>query len=384
MTVFKGFMRIAKRNAAMLFMYMAIFITVCIMVQAMTKGEGMTDFEEESLNIAVIDRDGGTLARGLTEYLGEKHNLVDIEDDKDVIQEELFYRNIYYVVTIPGDFEESCLRGGEKLKTSKVPGTNSAFYIDQHIDTFLNDVRIYEKSGFTIQEAVDQVMEDGRGETKVTLIDKNGHGGTIAPHAFMYQYMPYVILSVICYVAGFIMITFRKKDIRRRMLCSAVSSRKQNLQLMSGMLALGTGIWLICILLPVIMYGKEFLNDANMVYYIVNAFLFMLVALAIAFVIGVLVEKEEVINGVVNVVALGMCFLCGTFVSLDVMGKGVRTFSQFLPLYWYEKTNNIIASNAAFTASQQAEIMKGFGIQLLFAAAIFGAAMIASRSKEQE
>ena len=384
MTVFKGFMRIAKRNASMLMMYMAIFITVCIMVQAMTKGKGMTDFKEESLNIAVIDRDGGTLARGLTEYLGEKHNLVDIEDDKDVIQEELFYRNVYYVVTIPGNFEEVCLKGGEKLDTIKVPGTNSAFYIDQHIDTFLNDVRIYEKGGFTLQEAIEQVKADGGNGTEVTLIDKNGHGGTLAPHAYMFQYMPYVILSVICYVAGFIMIVFRKKDIRRRMLCSAVSSRKQNLQLMSGMLALGIGIWLICILLPVIMYGKEFLKDANLIYYLVNAFLIMLVALAIAFVIGVLVEKEEVINGVVNVVALGMCFLCGAFVSLDVLGKGVRTLSRFLPLYWYEKTNNIIAANASFTASQQSEVLRGFGIQFLFAAAIFGAAMMASKYKEQE
>ena len=93
----------------------------------------MNHFEEESLDIAVIDRDGGELARGLTEYLGERHNLVDIEDNEDVIQESLFYRNIYYLVTIPEDFEEKCLTECEKIKTTKIPGASTTFYVDQQI-----------------------------------------------------------------------------------------------------------------------------------------------------------------------------------------------------------------------------------------------------------
>lgn len=383
MTVFKGFMRIAKRNAGMLFMYLGIFITICIMVQVMSNGQGMDHFEEESLNIAVIDRDGGTLAKGLTEYLEKKHNLVDIKDDKDVIQEELFYRNIYYIVTIPEDFEQICLTEGGKLETIKLPETSSAFYIDQQIDTFLNDVRIYESAGFDIEEAVKEVQNAGEDETKVNLIDKNGHGGVVAAHAFMFRYMPYILLSVICYVIGFIIMAFRKQDVKRRMLCSAVSSRKQNIQMMLGVLALGTGLWGICVSLPIIMYGKEFLQDANMGYYLLNAFMIMLVSLSISFAIGVIVEKEEIINGVVNVVSLGMCFCCGAFVSLDILSKGVKSFARFLPLYWYENVNDLLATNVDFTAAQRACLYQGFGIQLLFAVAILGIGMVASRCKEQ-
>ena len=62
-------------------------------------------------------------------------------------------------------------------------------------------------------------------------------------------------------------------------------------------------------------------------------------SLAISFLIGVLVEKEEVINGVVNVISLGMSFTCGVFVSMSVLGKGVRAFAHFLPVYWYEIVN---------------------------------------------
>lgn len=213
MTVFKGFMTLVKRNIFTFFLYLAIFMTICIMIQVLIGGEGTVKFEEESLEIAVIDRDGGELARGLASYLGGKHHLTDIADDKKTIQENLFYRNIYYVVTIPENFEEKCLEGEEKLKTTKIPGASTAFYVDQQIDTFLNDVRVLKAAGFSTEEAIAEVGRIGEISTDVTLIDKNGHGGQMAPHAFLFQYLPYMILSVLCYIIGFVMVAYRKKDV---------------------------------------------------------------------------------------------------------------------------------------------------------------------------
>ena len=101
MTVFKGFLLLVKRNLGIFFLYFGIFMSICILIQATTGEEGTNQFKEESLQIAVIDRDGGKLAESLREYLGEKHQLVELEDDKRMIQENLFYRNVYSVVTIP-------------------------------------------------------------------------------------------------------------------------------------------------------------------------------------------------------------------------------------------------------------------------------------------
>lgn len=384
MTVFKGFMKIVKRNYFMILMYMGIFIGISLAVQFATGGEGLEGFKTERLNIAVIDRDGGSLAKGLSEYLGERHNLVDVKDDKTVIQEELFYRNIYYVVTIPEDFENACLEGTEKLETTKIPGTNSAFYVDQQIDTFLNSVRVFSEAGFSMEDAIAETTESSQEKAEVTLIDKNGHGGEVALHAFMFQFMPYVILSILCYILASVMIVYRKKDVRRRMLCSAVSSRKQNAQLVLGYLVVGLVVWGICMLLPVIISGKEFLADSNRLYYGANTFLIMLVGLSLSFTIGVLVKKDEVVNGVVNVLTLGMGFLCGVFVSMDVLGKSVKAVAQFLPVYWYETVNGILVRNVDFTKVQQAAIWKGFGIQFLFAAAILGVGLVISKSKERE
>lgn len=368
----------------MCILYLVIFMSICISIQMLTGGKGTTQFEEERLKITVIDRDGGDLAESLKEYLGEKHDLVTLKDDENVIQENLFYRNIYYVLTIPEGFEEKCLDGTEKLKTTKIPGTTSAFYVDQQIDTFLNDVRVLKASGFTVEEAVEEVKKIGDTKTEVTLLDKNGYGGERPAHAYMFQFMPYMMISVLCYIIGFIMIAYRKKDVRQRIRCSATSLFSQNLQLVMGYIVFGIGFWIICMLMPTVLYTKDFVTDRNLGYYLLNSFVMMLVSLSISFCVGVLVEREEIVNGVVNVISLGMSFTCGVFVSMSVLGKGVRAVAHFLPVYWYEIVNETIADNGALSASQQTAVWQGIGIQLLFAAAILGVGMMLSKRGSQE
>ena len=111
--------------------------------------------------------------------------------------------------------------------------------------------------------------------------------------------------------------------------------------------------------------------------YMANAF--TLVSLAISFAISAVVRRDVIISGIVNVLSLGMSFTCGVFVSMDVLGKGIRTFAQFLPFYWYESVNQILAMNGSFTAQQQWGICKGMGIQALFAIAIVCVGMVLDR-----
>lgn len=376
MTVFRCFLKMAQRNSKMMILYFSIFLTISVSIQFATGGKGMDGFEEESLDLAVIDRNGSVLARELTQYLGRHHHLVELSDDEDAIQEALFYRNVYYVVIIPAEFGEET---GGKVQTIKIPGTDSAYYVDQQIGQFLEWVKVLEAAGCHGQEIYDKVAQIDQVETEVGLLDKNGHGGAQAPYVFMFQYMPYIILSIICYVIGCIMIGFRKKEVRLRMECSAMPPRQQNAQLVLGYLVLGVGIWMVCVLMPVLLYGKDLLADPNMPLYMANAFALMLVSLAISFTTGTLVRREVVLSAVVNVIALGMSFVCGVFVSMDVLGKGVRAAARFLPFYWYESVNQILAMNAGFTPAQQRGIIEGLGMQGLFAAAILCVGLVLDR-----
>ncbi|MDO5423652.1 MAG: ABC transporter permease [Eubacteriales bacterium] len=388
MKVFKGFLMMLKRNLHVVVMYLAIFLTILVMIQTLAGGKELVRFEAERLNIAVIDRDQGVLAKGLAEYLGNYHDLVDVEDDPAVIQEELFYRNLYYVVTIPEGFEEKVLEQGEKLAVTTVPGTMSTYYVDQQINTYLNGARMMTNAGFSTEETVQELLAAAKTEPVVELLDQNGHGGERPAFSYLFQYLPYLMLAAICYSMCFILIEFRQGDIRRRMLCSAVSLRSQNVQILLGFLVAGIGLWAFCMLIPVVMYGKAFWGDANAGYYLVNSFVLMLVSLSIAFTLGCLIPQgdsaDTMVNGAVNVISLGMCFSCGVFVPMEILSSGVRRVAQFLPVYWYETVNEMLAEHAAFSGEQLAEIYKGYGIQVLFAAAIVLVGMAFSKTRERE
>ena len=50
----------------------------------------------------------------------------------------------------------------------------------------------------------------------------------------------------------------------------------------------------------------------------------LLCALALAFLVGSLVKTSDALNGITNLLGLGMCFLCGVFVDMDLLSSGVR------------------------------------------------------------
>jgi ABC-2 type transport system permease protein len=152
MTVFKGHMKIIGQNKMLILLYVAIFFGCTILFQS-TAGKTETSYQAEKLNIGIVDEDGGSLAESLTEYLGNLHHLIPIENDVSEIQEKLYYREVDYVVRIPKNFYKKCIEGDEKLSVTKIPDTYSGSYVDQQINSFLNNARTYQASGFTEAES---------------------------------------------------------------------------------------------------------------------------------------------------------------------------------------------------------------------------------------
>ena len=92
MTVFRGFIKLALRQLHMLLLYVAVFVTIAVIVQLSLREEGTDTFEMTSLPVAVEDRDGGAAAEGLKEYLGQIHRVTEWEGDLTGLQEKMFYR----------------------------------------------------------------------------------------------------------------------------------------------------------------------------------------------------------------------------------------------------------------------------------------------------
>lgn len=167
------------------------------------------------------------------------------------------------------------------------------------------------------------------------------------------------------------------------MKASAVPARRQSLEGFAASGVLAISLWLIATLAALVLYSREFLNNSAAGWYLINSFALLLVSLSLAYFVGTLVKTSDALNGIVNILGLGMCFLCGVFVEMDYLSGPVRKAAQFLPVYWYESVNTLLARYGDSAGNVMTQILSGIGIQVLFAAALVCLTLAAAKRKER-
>ncbi len=110
MTVFKGFLLLLKRESKSVSLYLVIFIAMAIVVQfSMGDNQPTAVFRSSATRIAIEDQDQSALSKSLVSYLKQTQSVksdLDISTP-DMIQENLYYSNVYSVIKIPEGFEKS-------------------------------------------------------------------------------------------------------------------------------------------------------------------------------------------------------------------------------------------------------------------------------------
>ncbi|MGF7001692.1 ABC-2 type transport system permease protein [Lachnospiraceae bacterium PFB1-21] len=377
MIVFKGFMKLVKKNAGIALMYISIFFAVSMMISKNANTSTSDNFIASELLVTVIDRDQSPLSEALTAHLAETFTLVPMEDKENVLQDALFNRSTQYIIQIPENFQDDFQAGTQELITNKIPDSTNGMYADQTVDAFLNDVRALNLAGYSLEEACQETKKAASVTADISLISEDT--SVFSTYSFIFVYMPYIILSLCCYIPPIVLLAFKKKDLRTRILSAPISSRSQSLQLVLGFALLGLAFWVLNLLFVLIMDGKAFLQSPNVSYYLGNSLCLTLVSLAIAFLISTFLKRDDALSAITNVISLGMCFLCGVFVPLTLLGDSVKKFAQFLPLYWYENNVSLLNKVAITTKSQTLQLYQGFGIQLLFCVALVSIALMVNK-----
>lgn len=378
MTVFRGYLLIIKRNWGFIFVYTALFLLTMLIIQGETQKKEEKEFQRSRLKIAVVDEDGGMLAEGLTDYLSTMHDISEIGKEDGTLLEAIYYGDISSVVRIPEGVEEKW-----EVQLTKIPGYAESDYLKEQMNLFLNQVRFCTENGYSMQEAFALVRQPPE-QQSVKLLNVNGNQGRWEPYYYIFRFLPYLSIAVLCLILSIPMNAYRKKEIRQRLQCSAVSLRRQSGEAILAFLVVGGIFWAAMIGVAAAFSKNSFWESPHVAYLAGNSLLMVLTSLAMAFLIGAVAESEKVINIIVNVTALAVSFLGGVFTPTSILDAGILKFSRLLPVYWYEEVNNLLAGFQKISPERQGEIWKAFGIQLLFAVACTSVGMAVLKLKEQK
>lgn len=387
MQVFKTFFKIAKKHFAQSLIYLFVFLIISIMVSSNADNSSKKNFTASSINISIIDKDNSFASNSLKNYLEKKHHVIDLKTtDKDILQDNLYQAKVDYILFIEKNFEKKLLSGNTNnlLSHSKLFDSTSCYFAQQQIDEYIRTVTLYTTGGYTLDEALKKTTSALLSDNDVSMVDFENKKSSTSDYIYYYfQYLPYVLISMLILGLAPILISFRKKDIENRMNCSALTLKSKNFQLTFGCIIWGFIIWLLFLILCGILAGFNFLFSSAGLLCILNNFMFFIICIAITLLISAFSVSKNVLNMLSNIIGLGMSFLCGIFVPQWLLGSGILVISRFLPAYWYIKANNMISGFSGETMSY-ASYWKYIGIEALFFVAIFSIYLVASKQRKNK
>ena len=379
MKVFKLFFKVLRKYIGSIIMYGCIFIGLVmgIIVPQATKNS-TENYTQSKSKFAIFDNDESKLSSAVVDYLEGRHKLIKIaDDDKETIQDELYNMNVDCVIRINDGFEEAFFEGkaSEYLEIFEIPNEIGSVLIKQHLNSYLTVVDTYVDAGFSVEEAAKKSVEAA--EAKVDVEFASESNNDIKPIQYFFTYLSWVFIAMCVESLAAVLIALGKKEVKNRIECSPYKFVRMNMETILAVVVTGTVIWAICMVVAIVGFAGE-ATVGNFILYALNAFCIMAVALALTFVVSKLTENRQVISLLANIVGLGMAFLCGVFVPLEVLSDTVVKAAHFLPVFWNVKAVNLIAS---YEAADFGKVMSYMGIQLLFAVAIICVGMVVARRK---
>ena len=385
MQVYKAYFKIIKKNIGQLSIYLIIFLLFAIIFGKVSTSPKDTDFESTKVNISIINKDENSkLISGLRDYLKENANIVDVGTSKEDLQDALFFREAEYIITIPKGFTKEILKGNKDINIEKtvIPNSTSEIYMDNLINRYLNTVKMYTSTIDNISQAklVSNVNKDLSHTTNVKIKTYDNDYSNNASCANYYNFFAYSMFAVLILGISLVMISFNNKDLKRRNLASSLSMKNMNIQMVFANITYALVVWFVMIIASFIMF-KNYMFTINGLLSLLNSFVFTLAALSISILISNLVTSRNALSAVVNVIALGSCFISGVFVPQQYLGDTVLSIAKFNPTYWYVKANDDIAILVNYSNENMRPIFMSMIIVLGFALAVYAVTLVVIKQK---
>lgn len=391
MQIFKTFFKLLNQEKGQVIMYFCIFVGISSIVAASTSATKVDEYEKRKIKVAVMDEDQSELSKGITAYVKDNHKLVEVENDKDSINDALYWRDIEYVIEIPAGFEDAVMESKAEgtvdenkisLQTRKMEETENAAFMDQDLGQYVSLLDSYLNCGYSVKDALKKSNDSLSHKATVSIAEQDQDtANNRSAVSYYFAYVPFALMSIAIMSISMIMMYFHNEEIKKRSICSSTSLKSQN-----GQMTLASFVFMLVLMVLitaaiVIATKGEAIQSVGFIYYFGNIFAFGLVSLAVAFMVGNFVKSQVAVSGACNIFNLGMCFLGGVFVPLEVLPKGVINVSRFLPTYWYTQAVDEIAYMTNVNHDFLGKYAEYIGIELLFALLFLAVGLVISKRR---
>lgn len=307
------------------------FLIAAMFSQFSDQGE----FESQSLRITVVDHSESESSEALIDYL-EHGNQVEVVNDKarSAIEEAVFLSEIHGAVIIDPNFENLVQQGDAAVEIISDERATASTQLETEISKVLMFMNAqYNDAGQLDTEQLDTALNE---RVEVTLND-DGLASSEENYnnaAAYSNFAAYWLMLLLMLTIGNLMSEYNKPELQKRIIAAPVSSTSSAIQILSSQSLVGIFATLIMFFGLVGLYYDR-LDGIPLGKILVALLLITLFTLAMQFAINALTTNRFMVNGLANLITLGLAFMSGIFVPIEMFGENTRRVAEFLPLYHY-------------------------------------------------
>ena len=393
MSTFRTSLRIVWGHRLYVLIYL-VFISM-LGVLAVGGASSSPDAEETGFiaakpTVAVIDRDGSDISRGITEYVCAQGTSVDVADDERSIQDAAADDRASYVLVIPAGYGDALMdaaaTGDEapSLETVVSYQSSAGTLMDLSVRGYLQSVYGFAATVASSQTDVVRLASDAAAEKVSTTIVATEAEPLSSWLLYYFQFATYPIFASVTMVVAVLMNSLDERDVRMRSLAAPITSVRRSFQTFLACCVMGLVAWAwICLVGFALNDGAATIATAPVQVALMCGSLlaYSLVSVTAGFLVGQLGVGEMAANAISNVAGMALSFLGGGWVQLALMPAAVQQAARFFPSYW-----STTAANDAFLLTETsgaavAGVLGEIGVVCLFAVAIFAVSLVVGRAR---
>lgn len=398
MSTFKTALRMALAHPFYLLIY-TVFISVMgvfIAASVSWNSSQLTEYKPYDTNVIVVDRDNSDLSRALAKHLGSRFELVTgVGDDTYDLADALSKSNSAKgsadcVFFIPEGFEGDLVaaaRAGEslpKLDVTYGAGTMAAALSSAEASRWISLAGAAaalepNASDGDVAKAAEHAAAK-RAEVEKVKVDSTA-AATLESY---FNFGAYAIISSVIVSVGLVFSGMNEPGRVRRMDAGPISERQRSLAVFAAAAVLTVCIWFVSSMMGVVGFagGVAEVGVGRVCLALAATFALACTPLAVGFALSSLGAREELLNGVGNLLGMLMTFLGGAWMPLSLMGSAVQTVAHFVPTYWVnDAISKALASD--LTSTVLGDIACDLGVTALFAVAIAAVGLALARAKSR-
>ncbi len=393
-TVFTTSLSLIFRRVPYLVIFIGLFglLGFLMVTDPSPVGPDQTGFSPASHPVAVIDRDQSALSRELTDFLGQRAELVELADSPRALQDAAALNTVTYLAIIPAgygqDFLQAVRTGAEPPLVETVVSyeVGVGVQLDNATSGFLNAVRLTALGQPELSQPELAAQARRLAETttpwEVVQSDQAISSGDSLP--FFLKWSAFPMLQGLVVLVGLAFADFHSGEVRRRNLASPVRPVWLNLQVTAACLSLVGLTWAYLSLLsltPNVGGWALLTTDPARAGLLGLALLVMAaVPLAIGFLLSQFHLKENIVTACAIIISLTFMFLSGVFMGgTDTLSPPLQAVARLTPVYWHNETIDAAVEATDWSWGAWAPYATGLAIVLLFGLALFSVGLVVAR-----